>query len=261
MNLIGTSDWQKWYALGNIASQSPKEDNVIKINQVKKSDNSLIQLLNTPLYRIIKIKYDKDMKNNDKGGTIGGLTPGGVTAGGVDIGTRCIIELQTRKSDKNGDLDNSVDKINDISMDSINTINTLKSIDKNSNTIDTLQSNDKNINTIGWGIISLISSSLSSTSSSSLIPTLAPNNPTTNLQPLKSPFFDTKSDQNIENSNINIINNGLWRITVKKNPVNILADPYEKNDKDPFIGWVLLRVLDIDNVIQAMNWNPARGNI
>jgi hypothetical protein len=55
---IGTSDWQQWYALGNIIEGVNKIEN-------KKSDNSLIQLLNTPLSRIIKIKYDNNNENED----------------------------------------------------------------------------------------------------------------------------------------------------------------------------------------------------
>jgi hypothetical protein len=218
----GTSEWQQWYALGNIAAPQNQHDGANKTEN-KKSDNSLVQLLNTPLQRIVQIKH-----NDDEDGDDASRGPeeriGGLATEGVNLGTRCIVELQTRKSDKNGE-----------------------------------NTDQKNVvNTMGWSILSLISSSLSSTTSTPLIASLAPPNTTTNFQPLKSTFFTAKNDQVIENMNINILNNGLWRVTLKQNPVNILGDPYEKND-NPFMGWVLLRVLDVDNVNQATNWNPSRG--
>jgi hypothetical protein len=134
----GTSEWQQWHALGNIAPQN--QDDGANKTENKKSDNSLVQLLNTPLQRIIQIKHtdgdedgDDPIRGSEEIPPTGGI--GGLARGGVDLGTRCIVELQTRKSDKNGDK---------------------KTV----------------INTMGWGILSLISSSLSSVTSTPLVTSL-----------------------------------------------------------------------------------------
>ena len=52
----------------------------------------------------------------------------------------------------------------------------------------------------------------------------------------------------------------MWRVTLRKSPVNRVLDPFEKLPiKDNFLGWILLRVADVERFTLANRWMPSEG--
>ena len=258
-------------------------------SNVTRSDDNLIQLLHTPLFRTVKVKAtrrgrdrgrdrdrdkerDSDRRDRDRdrdsdrrrdrdGGrekereddsdsdrdTDASHTPRDLPHShspsksqspshyvmGLGVGSRCVVELETKK------------------------LVSISGSGNSGNSGSGSGSGSETINMTGWSILSLISPApAKSTSPSALLTTISPPAHSSLLTSLKSPFFHTQIDE----STIDIINNGMWRVTLRKSPVNRVLDPFEKLPiKDNFLGWILLRVADVERFTLANRWMPSEG--
>ena len=195
------------------------------------------------------------------------------------VGAKCTIELETRKymNSRRSDL-NLKNNHNNNNDDNNDDYNNYRNKDEKSN----IKRNDRKILTdtnsrntiIGWSILnltsyvpssstsSLISFSATTASSSSSSPSLSlsPSPILSSYLSSPSPLSTTSnsllfSNPQVEEPVINIVNNGLWRINIRKRPVNGVSDPSEKSfSADTCVGSFLLRVIDIERQTIANKW-------
>ena len=249
--------------------------------------------MNQPLKRTIKIKKNQrstdfdiniDLLDDERNRNNGKNNFNNFNLG-LDEGTRCTIELETRKYLNNRR--NHQNLMNNNNDDNNSNNNSIKNNDNNynydnnsnnNNNIDNKNKSSSNIEEkriVGWGMFSLTSSvpSFSSSASSSITPSphSSPSpNSTSSPSPSPSPSSPSPLYSNydslpflnspVDDPVINIVNNGLWRVNIRKLPMKISVNPFAKLDfTDPCIGWLLFRVIDVDTYSLATRWVPKEG--
>ena len=280
-----SSAWKLWH------HQSTESDGRNEF-PISHNNDDVIQFLNEPLIRTVKNRQSKRNKeennlnlNSDgnsllfennlnllRNDRISNIDSYDYNNNFSDflVGAKCTIELETRKylNSRRSNFDNKDNHIHN-NNNNINTDNC--NFYRNKDEISIIANSGNRNTIIGWSVFNLTSYVPSSSSSSSIsfstTATSSSSSPTPSPASFSSSYLSSPSplsttshslifpNSPIEDPVINIVNNGLWRINIRKRPVNGVSDPSEKSfSTDTCVGWVLLRVIDIEKQSTAKKW-------